>query len=207
MSTQTSMSFKTFVEYKQAHNLESQVGPFAFTRLDKKSKHFCTFFKAQLLQILKDDFSVAFLRNFHALRSKSSRFGLSLRLIEWFFINYSNTNVIIYKGKNVRQDYKNKVKFYNKGTFDAISRDKTVVFLLDGERLTASVGQLHFFSWVLSNDYDKLILSLVKPLRLHMREHYKKNREIKNTTKKKTNPNKKRRRLTSTPSQSFIILK
>ena len=194
--------------YKQLNDLECQVGPFAFTRQNKTSKHFCSFFKAGLLNILKDDFDAEFLHKFQSIRTKSSRFGMSLRLIEWFFINYTHTFAVFYKSKNVRQEYKNKVKYFNKKTFDAISRNKTVAFCLENNILTASVGQLHFFSWVFKNEYDKLISSLLGPLRVHMREHYKKNRDIKKKRQKETVvTNNKRRRLTSTPSQSFIILK
>lgn len=88
---------------------------------------------------------------------------LSLRVLDYFVTNYSKNNPINLGNKNntkynVYQDYKNKLKSYNKRFFDPFCRinkkniTNKIAFKYDEEKyIVTTIGQLNFFRWAIRN--------------------------------------------------------
>jgi hypothetical protein len=88
---------------------------------------------------------------------------LSLRVLDYFVTNYSKNNLINLGNKNntkynVYQDYKNKLKSYNKRFFDPFCRinkkniTNKIAFKYDDEKyIVTTIGQLNFFRWAIRN--------------------------------------------------------
>lgn len=88
---------------------------------------------------------------------------ISLRVLDYFVTNYSKTNETkimlendIYL--NVFQDYKNKLKSYNKRFFDPFCRinkknmTNKIAFKYDNDNfIITTIGQLNFFKWAITN--------------------------------------------------------
>lgn len=88
---------------------------------------------------------------------------LSLRVLDYFVTNYSKNNSINLGNKNntkynVYQDYKNKLKSYNKRFFDPFCRTNKknitnkIAFKYEGDKyIVTTIGQLNFFRWAIRN--------------------------------------------------------
>ena len=100
---------------------------------------------------------------------------ISLRVLDYFVTNYSKNNSVIIKDKdmnyNIYQDYKNKLKSYNKRFFDPFCRinkknmTNKIAFKYDNDQfIITTIGQLNFFRWAIKNkiidyvikDHDKI---------------------------------------------------
>tara|TARA_B100000902_G_C27302305_1_gene913535 strand:- start:680 stop:1306 length:627 start_codon:yes stop_codon:yes gene_type:complete len=121
---------------------------------------------------------------------------ISLRVLDYFVTNYAKNNNIIIKDKlnnyNVYQDYKNKLKSYNKRFFDPFCRinkknmTNKIAFKYDNENdkfIVTTIGQLNFFRWAIKN---KIIDYVV-------RDHDKINNDMNNL-----NANKKKYKINNT---------
>ena len=114
---------------------------------------------------------------------------LSLRVLDYFVTNYSKNNLINLGNKNntkynVYQDYKNKLKSYNKRFFDPFCRinkkniTNKIAFKYDDEKyIVTTIGQLNFFRWAIRNNIIDYVID----------DHLKINEEMNkiNSTKKK----------------------
>lgn len=92
---------------------------------------------------------------------------LSLRLFNWFCVNYSKKNNVYYKIKNgskieifnVYHSYKIHLKTYKKKYFDPINRGEQITVTYqspayhnnDVIEIVTSVCQLNFFKWIIEN--------------------------------------------------------
>lgn len=82
---------------------------------------------------------------------------ISLRIIDWFVTNYSKKYYVVYENKGSRfkvyNEYKLKLKGYNKVRFDPFSRWEriTIPFGEDGKFMETTIGQLNFFKWAIEN--------------------------------------------------------
>ena len=87
---------------------------------------------------------------------------ISLRVLDYFVTNYSKYNNISIKKNNlsynVYQDYKNKLKSYNKRFFDPFCRinkknmTNKIAFKYDKDNfIITTIGQLNFFKWAITN--------------------------------------------------------
>ena len=88
---------------------------------------------------------------------------ISLRVLDYFVTNYSKYNDVKLKKKNhliynVYQDYKNKLKSYNKRFFDPFCRinkknsTNKIAFKYDDDKcIITTIGQLNFFRWAIRN--------------------------------------------------------
>ena len=87
---------------------------------------------------------------------------ISLRVLDYFVTNYSKNNNIIIRDKNanynIYQDYKNKLKSYNKRFFDPFCRinkknmTNKIAFKYDDDKfIVTTIGQLNFFRWAIKN--------------------------------------------------------
>ena len=92
---------------------------------------------------------------------------LSLRLFNWFCVNYSKKNNIYYKIKtnnkteifNVYHSYKLHLKTYKKKLFDPINRGEQIIISYQSPayhnndiiEISTSLCQLNFFKWIIEN--------------------------------------------------------
>lgn len=88
---------------------------------------------------------------------------ISLRVLDYFVTNYSKYNDVKIKKKNninynVYQDYKNKLKSYNKRFFDPFCRinkknsTNKIAFKYEQDKyIVTTIGQLNFFRWAIRN--------------------------------------------------------
>jgi hypothetical protein len=83
---------------------------------------------------------------------------VSLRIIDWFVTNFSKKYYVVYENQGSRfyvyNEYKLKLKGYNKVRFDPFSRWERIVIPLDPVENTSietTIGQLNFFKWAIEN--------------------------------------------------------
>lgn len=88
---------------------------------------------------------------------------LSLRVLDYFVTNYSKLHDIKIKlsdgvNINIYQDYKNKLKSYNKRFFDPFCRinkknmTNKIAFKYSKDKfIITTIGQLNFFRWAITN--------------------------------------------------------
>lgn len=88
---------------------------------------------------------------------------LSLRVLDYFVTNYSKLHDIKIKlsdgiNVNIYQDYKNKLKSYNKRFFDPFCRinkknmTNKIAFKYSKDKfIITTIGQLNFFRWAITN--------------------------------------------------------
>lgn len=113
---------------------------------------------------------------------------ISLRVLDYFVTNYSKYNNVNIKknnlGYNVYQDYKNKLKSYNKRFFDPFCRinkknsTNKIAFKYDKDKcIITTIGQLNFFRWAIRNNIIDYVIE----------DHMKINEEMNkiNNSKKK----------------------
>jgi len=90
--------------------------------------------------------------------------NISLRIIDWFVTNYSKKNFVVYEQQpivggfnidtrfKVYNDYKLKLKAYNKSRFDCFCRWDRITIPIDADNnLETTIGQLNFFKWAIEN--------------------------------------------------------
>lgn len=114
--------------------------------------------QALLLSTLKDFFSKkANIKK--ALPAMMGESDISLRIFDWFVVNYSNKKNVYYELKDrrghpykffVHNSYKAQLKAYSKRQFDPFCRRGRIEFDYGGkEKLVTTVGQLNFFKWAI----------------------------------------------------------
>jgi hypothetical protein len=121
---------------------------------------------------------------------------ISLRVLDYFVTNYAkNNNIVLNKttNYNIYQDYKNKLKSYNKRFFDPFCRinkknmTNKIAFKYESDKIIiTTIGQLNFFRWAIKN---KIIDYVIQ-------NHTKINNEMNNI-----NCNKKKYKIENTLSK------
>ncbi len=81
---------------------------------------------------------------------------ISLRIVDWFSTNYAKKYYTLYEVNGRRfkvyDDYKLKLKSYNKKRFDPFCRwTRISIPYVDGKCIETTIGQLNFFKWALEN--------------------------------------------------------
>ena len=115
---------------------------------------------------------------------------ISLRIIDWFVTNYAKQHYVVYILSNARfkvyNDYKLKLKAYSKKRFDPFCRwEKNVIPYRHDQFIQTTIGQLNFFKWILDNDILTYIQENYESIEQDMMHR--------NTTKPKTEKNRKKR--------------
>lgn len=83
---------------------------------------------------------------------------ISLRLLDYFCVNYSRSTNVVYMTKDkyfdVHSSYKNQLKTFSKKQFDPFRRNTrlTIHRSETGEKFDTTLGQLCFFRWCLTHD-------------------------------------------------------
>lgn len=108
----------------------------------------------------------------------------SLRLIEWFVINYAKSNPVVYKVRgatfNVFKSYKNYLSSFSKDNFDPFKREKKgsdnsktkfkIKHPVTGDSIDTTVCQLMFFMWIFNNDIHVYIQDNLSAIKKSMKE-------------------------------------
>jgi len=82
---------------------------------------------------------------------------ISLRIIDWFVTNYAKLNFIVYelpdkKRFKVHNEYKLKLRAYNKKNYDPFCRRERIYLPYDeNTEMETTIGQLNFFKWSIEN--------------------------------------------------------
>ena len=96
----------------------------------------------------------------------TSKYKISIRLIDYFVTKYSKKNKISYKiidNKNnsdtlsemsfsVYQSYKQQLKAFQKKNFDPFARGMRIPYFINDTCIITTVGQLNFFMWFISKN-------------------------------------------------------
>jgi len=131
---------------------------------------------------------------------------ISLRVLDYFVTNYTKYNYVKIKKKNninynVYQDYKNKLKSYNKRFFDPFCRinkknsTNKIAFKYENDKyIVTTIGQLNFFRWAIRNKIIDYVID----------DHSKINQEMNrvNNSKKKYKLNNS---LDKKPKKEYVI--
>ena len=124
--------------------------------------------------------------------------SISLRIIEWFVLQYSKKNQVLYpildsKGKirncvYVYQSYKNTLKSFHGKCFSVFSRtDPIIIEYNNGDcgnnKVKTTIAQLNFFKWILENNILNFIKTHFNTLASKL---YKSNRKFKSPSPQPT---------------------
>ena len=71
----------------------------------------------------------------------------SLRLLDWFVINYSRRHKLHLEGTNIYQSYRNWRRFWRQDQFDVCRRGTRIHFERQGEVYTTTVAQMNYMYW------------------------------------------------------------
>jgi len=93
---------------------------------------------------------------------------ISLRIVDWFVTNFAKKYYTVYELPikkdslqmqrfKVYNDYKLKLKAYNKKRFDPFCRWERITIPYDSNFIETTIGQLNFFKWAIENDIVKFI--------------------------------------------------
>ena len=121
---------------------------------------------------------------------------ISLRIVDWFVTNYAKKYYTVYdlelphSSETVRfkvyNDYKLKLKAYSKKRFDPFCRwEKTIIPYKSNQFIQTTIGQLNFFKWIV----DHKILDYIQ----ENYESIEQDMSLRNTSKPKTEKNRKKR--------------
>lgn len=113
---------------------------------------------------------------------------VSLRVLDWFIVNYSkkyNTCYLFGEHDNktkfyVHNEYKNQLKGYSKKYFDFNCRTRKIAYHPNNDiTFVTSIGQLNFFHWAIRNKVIKYVENNINKIELDMKESAKENKEKK----------------------------
>lgn len=81
---------------------------------------------------------------------------VSLRLLDYFCVNYTRSNQVVYmiqeKYFDVHSSYKNQLKTFSKKLFDPFKRNSRVTIRYENDKFDTTLGQLCFFKWCLTHN-------------------------------------------------------
>lgn len=140
---------------------------------------------------------------------------VSLRVLDWFVTNYSKKNDTSYNIRknndlvkfNVYQDYKNKLKSYNKRFFDPFCRQNKknltnkIAFKCSQDKyIVTTIGQLNFFRWAIRNKVIDYVEENLEGISKHMNEnnYNRKKYKVKDSLQKPKTENVQRYKINTT---------
>jgi len=141
----------------------------------KQKKTINTDFNTALLNDLVDFYKQEqniklLLQYINGYKDKKNKINISLRLIDWFIIYYSNKNTITIKLNkdkkiqlfNIYTSYKQQLKSYSKELFDPFRRNNKIFFTAtiddNAHNISTTLGQLNFFRWLIEHQiFDYIV--------------------------------------------------
>lgn len=148
--------------------------------------------KRSLIKFFSEEENI---ERFLAIIKKTS--PVSLRLLDYFCVNYSRSTQVVYmimdKYFDVHSSYKNQLKTFSKKMFDPFKRNTRITFRHENERFDTTLGQLCFFKWCLTHN----VLDYVEKNIVAISDDMKKNtgkiaEEQRNQTEKKRRTSRRR---------------
>lgn len=127
---------------------------------------------------------------------------VSLRLLDYFCVNYSRSTQVVYmitdKYFDVHSSYKNQLKTFSKKRFDPFKRNNRMTIRCDNnKRFDTTVGQLCFFKWCLTHNVLDYVEKNIADISEDMKKNLGKTAEELNAP-----PSEKKRRSTNRKSSS-----
>lgn len=187
--------------------LTESVGPFHFS--STQTKNLLKDFQLSIQQIfmlkkLTDYYTVDNnVESFIKFRQekKSSSTSISLRLIDWYLVNFLKSRRMKVINNVIYKKYQSKLKHYSKALFDVFSRGSSCLLQdpRSKEYIVTCPAQLHFFQFYQEYSIEKSINENLHQIKVDMRTKLSRNRSDKRLTKKR-----KRSVLTYTPTNCFI---
>lgn len=71
----------------------------------------------------------------------------SLRLLDWFVINYSRRRKLHIDGTNIYQSYRSWRRFWRQDLFDVCRRGQRIYFKHQDQTLTTTIAQMNYMYW------------------------------------------------------------
>lgn len=163
----------------------------------------CTTHKELLLENLKKYYEndAILTRMLKIITGESS---ISLRIVDWFVTNYAKKNCISYsifingewKRFNVHNDYKLKLKSYNKINFDPFCRRERITMpYKNGTSIETTIGQLNFFKWAIETGIVNYIEDNYSVIENDMNARNSSSKRANNKANENTKTRKKREEL------------
>ena len=81
-------------------------------------------------------------------------------------------------GLNVYHSYKSQLKAYSKKRFDPFCRRDRLEFMINGDSVETTIGQLNFFKWAIKNLVIEYIINHKEDIETDMNHSLKKTKEI-----------------------------
>ena len=92
----------------------------------------------------------------------NGEYNISLRIVDWFVTNFAKKYYTVYNLPikenseetyrfKVYNEYKLKLKAYNKKRFDPFCRWERITIPFENQFIETTIGQLNFFKWALEN--------------------------------------------------------
>jgi len=101
---------------------------------------------------------------------------ISLRLLDYFCVNYSRCCLVVYTINNkyfdVHSSYKNQLKTHTKKMFDPFKRNTRITIRYENERFDTTLGQLCFFKWCLCNNILDYVEKNITAISDDMKKNY-----------------------------------
>ena len=115
-------------------------------------------------------------------QTKSTKFKISIRLIDYFVTKYSKKNKITYKlnDKNnsdiqfsIYQSYKQQLKIFQKKNFDPFARGIRIPYFINDSCIITTIGQLNFFKWFISKKIIDYVIKNKEAIELEINKSNK----------------------------------
>jgi hypothetical protein len=101
---------------------------------------------------------------------------ISLRLLDYFCVNYSRSSQVVYmiadKYFDVYSSYKNQLKTFSKKRFDPFKRNTRMIYRHENEKFETTIGQLCFFKWCLTNNVLDYVEKNITAIGEDMKKNY-----------------------------------
>jgi hypothetical protein len=135
---------------------------------------------------------------------------LSLRILDWFVINYSRRHHISISKENgsvvrIYDDYRAWLRHWKRSLFDPFRRGHRVFYTCDGMRYSTTVGQLNYLYWVEISGVLHFANSNLTLIEKDMNDRLKEC-QLEKSLKKKSGQKRKRSDLCKAPSVECVII-
>ena len=136
---------------------------------------------------------------------------VSLRLLDYFCVNYSKVNQVSYlvsdKPFDVFSSYKNQLSIFSKKKFDPFRRNKRVPLFYNNKEYSTTIAQLSFFKWCITYNLIDYVEKFKNEINKDMKNNsYKANPRKRKSSNKKSNFTAVATRIYNKNGQNVIIM-
>jgi len=156
--------------------------------------------KSQLLKFFSEKKNI---ERFLPIINRTS--PVSLRLLDYFCVNYSRCRQTVYnvsdKRYEVHSSYKNQLKSHSKKNFDPFKRNTRITIRPDNQAVETTLGQLCFFKWCLTHGVLDFVEKNISAISEDMKKNTGKLNEVGSSTERKRRSSRRQSGLTMTASR------